>query len=222
MRPQEREPVLGRFGCDDLRRAGRFPPRVDANEFGKHWVGGQRHIGHSPAQLDQAARHVIGGSDDEQAGDPLAVHPGCGLGRVADGVDLFAGFGYTDAEFDKFIDSYAGDVSNNKLTFAPEHTWNVGAQYKRPMFDGIDLLARLEFTGVGRFFYDPGNTQVQRNYILTNLRLGLRARNWHIEGWVRNALDEDYIPVAFQIGPDSFVGESGAPRTFGFTVGVEF
>ena len=142
--------------------------------------------------------------------------------RVADGVDLFAGFGYTDAEFDKFIDSYAGDVSNNKLTFAPEHTWNVGAQYKRPMFDGIDLLARLEFTGVGRFFYDPGNTQVQRNYILTNLRLGLRARNWHIEGWVRNALDEDYIPVAFQIGPDSFVGESGAPRTFGFTVGVVF
>jgi outer membrane receptor protein involved in Fe transport len=43
--------------------------------------------------------------------------------------------------------------------------------------------------------------------------------------WVRNLFDEEYIPIAFQPNPgDSslFVGESGAPRTYGFTLRLSF
>lgn len=49
--------------------------------------------------------------------------------------------------------------------------------------------------------------------------------HWRLEAWVRNAFDEEYVPVAFQpnpMDPKTFVGESGAPRTFGLTLSVEF
>jgi hypothetical protein len=43
---------------------------------------------------------------------------------------------------------------------------------------------------------------------------------------VRNAFDTRYVPVAFafdpRLAPSGFLGESGAPRTFGFHAGVGF
>jgi iron complex outermembrane receptor protein len=43
--------------------------------------------------------------------------------------------------------------------------------------------------------------------------------------WVRNAFDTHYIPTAFAypgLAPSGFIGEMGAPRTFGARVGVTF
>jgi outer membrane receptor protein involved in Fe transport len=43
--------------------------------------------------------------------------------------------------------------------------------------------------------------------------------------WVRNAFDTRYVPVAFAypgLAPSGFVGEMGAPRTFGIRAGVNF
>ena len=46
------------------------------------------------------------------------------------------------------------------------------------------------------------------------------------EVWVRNAFDTRYIPVAFpfdpRLAPSGFIGENGAPRTFGIRIGVMF
>ena len=45
------------------------------------------------------------------------------------------------------------------------------------------------------------------------------------EAWIRNAFNTTYIPVAFAYGPlapSGFIGENGAPRTFGLTAGVKF
>ena len=40
---------------------------------------------------------------------------------------------------------------------------------------------------------------------------------------VRNALDEEYFPIAFGAGaPGSYIAETGAPRTFGFSVRLAF
>ena len=46
-----------------------------------------------------------------------------------------------------------------------------------------------------------------------------------VEGWIRNAFDTEYIPVAFaygQLAPSGFIGEMGRPRTFGISAGVTF
>jgi hypothetical protein len=45
---------------------------------------------------------------------------------------------------------------------------------------------------------------------------------WRLDGWMRNAVDEEYVPLAFPfpLAPSGYVGESGAPRTFGFTPSI--
>ena len=77
----------------------------------------------------------------------------------------------------------------------------------------------------GAFHNDEANTAGQDAYSLANIRAGLRARYVFAEAWVRNAFDTAYIPVAFAYGPfapSGFVGEMGAPRTFGIRGGVTF
>ena len=80
-------------------------------------------------------------------------------------------------------------------------------------------------TSYGAFKYDDLNIEGQDAYALTNLRFGARGRFLFAEGWIRNAFDTQYIPVAFAYGPlapSGYIGEMGRPRTFGVNVGVTF
>ena len=54
---------------------------------------------------------------------------------------------------------------------------------------------------------------------------GYQLGDWRFAIFVRNALDENYVPVAFQANPadpNYFIGENGAPRTWGLSMGVSF
>jgi hypothetical protein len=53
--------------------------------------------------------------------------------------------------------------------------------------------------------------------------VGVRGRRLFGELWTRNAFDTRYVPLAFPFATASgFVGEPGAPRTFGLRAGVVF
>jgi iron complex outermembrane receptor protein len=139
-------------------------------------------------------------------------------------LELFGGFGYTDAEFDEFIDPFGQDVSDNDLAFVPETTWNIGAQLNHETPSGYNLFARAEYVGVGDFYYDAGNREKDR-FALANFRFGVDAGRMRVEAWVRNAFEDEYVPIAIQPNPADptfFVGESGAPRTFGVTFSMTF
>jgi len=142
--------------------------------------------------------------------------------RPSDWLELFAGAGFTDAEFEEYTDPTAGDVSGNDLIMTPQYTWNAGIDNRFQLRGDLSLFARTEVVGIGQFNYNAGNTAEQDNYWLLNVRAGLQYRNWRAELWMRNALDEEYIPVAYEVTPGTFVGESGAPQTFGVTVGLTF
>lgn len=145
-------------------------------------------------------------------------------GEVADGLDLFGGLGFTDTEFDEFVDPYGQDAAGNSLPFAPEETWSVGAQYHRAMAQDARWFLRAEYVGVGTFYYDAANRE-DESYQLVNLRGGIGKSGWTVELWARNLLEEEYVPVAFQPNPADptlFVGENGAPRTYGFTLRAAF
>lgn len=140
-------------------------------------------------------------------------------------VDLFGASGFTRARFADGSRSAGVDVSGNKLANAPAYTANFGIQYLRPIRTGLALTARAEAICYGDYKYDDANTAGQGAYTLTNLRAGVRASRVFGEVWVRNALDTRYIPVAFPypgLAPSGFVGENGAPRTFGIRIGVGF
>jgi outer membrane receptor protein involved in Fe transport len=47
-----------------------------------------------------------------------------------------------------------------------------------------------------------------------------------IEGFVNNLLNEEYVGIAFDVNPDPttamYVGQNGAPRTFGLSMSLMF
>jgi iron complex outermembrane receptor protein len=140
-------------------------------------------------------------------------------------VDLFATFGLTNARFADNTSSGGVDVSGNKLPSAPDHTFTIGAQLSKDLNNSLALYGRGEVWFNGGFEYNDANTVRQEEYSLTNFRAGLRWRYAFVEGGIKNAFDTRYIPIAFAFGsfaPSGFLGEMGAPRRVGVTMGVTF
>jgi iron complex outermembrane receptor protein len=140
-------------------------------------------------------------------------------------VDLFATYGFTRARFADNTSSGGVDVSGKKLPSAPDHTFTVGAQLSKDLNKSLLLYGRGEVWVNGGFEYNDANTARQEAYSLTNFRAGLRWRYAFVEGWTKNAFDTRYIPIAFAYGsfaPSGFVGEMGAPRRVGVTMGLTF
>ena len=139
-------------------------------------------------------------------------------------LDLFASVGTTRAVFDDGTSTNALDVSGNKVPNAPAFTTNFGAQYSYEVRPAHRLYGRVDISTVGAFEYDEANTARQDAHTLTNFRFGLQARYVRIEGYVRNAFDTRYVPLAFAYPgmPSGFVGEPGRPRTWGVNLGIGF
>ena len=147
------------------------------------------------------------------------------MARPHPALDLFGVFGYTHARFADGTSSSGLDVSGNKLPSTPDFTATLGAQLSRNLTPLVTLYGRGEVWFNGGFDYNDANSQAQEAYSLANFRAGVRTGYVYIEGWVRNAFDTRYIPIAFAYGalaPSGFVGEMGAPRQFGITMGVNF
>ena len=145
--------------------------------------------------------------------------------RVHPNVDVFGGVGYTKAEFKDDSISAGLPVGGNTVPNTPDYTASLGIQLSRNLSQGATLYGRAEATFSGAFEYDDLNTERQDAYSLANFRAGVRGRLVFVEGWIRNAFDTQYIPVAFAYGalaPSGFIGEMGRPRTFGISAGVGF
>lgn len=145
--------------------------------------------------------------------------------RPARGWDLFAGAGYNSAQFLSGSASGGVNVGGRHLPFTPDFTFNGGAQYSFEVAKDTTAYARAESVTYGRYFYNDANGAAQTAYTLANFRVGVRGKHWSAEGWMRNAFDTDYVPMAFPFGglaPSGFLGEAGAPMTMGVTLGLRF
>ncbi len=146
--------------------------------------------------------------------------------NLISGFDIFGGAGYTDARFGSGSLDLGANIENNTLPFTPQFTGNLGGQYSTEVFSGVSAYGRVEATITGNYKYDALNAEGQDNYILTDARAGIKAKGWFIEGWIKNMFNVNYIPVAFPYGalaaPSGYLGVSGAPRTFGGRIGVNF
>ena len=100
-----------------------------------------------------------------------------------------------------------------------------GGQYSRVLSSSMTMYGRAEVVFYGAFQYDDQNREGQDAYSLANFRGGVRSRFFFADLWIRNAFDTRYVPIAFSyasFAPSGFVGEMGAPRTFGVSAGVTF
>jgi hypothetical protein len=138
---------------------------------------------------------------------------------------VFGAIGYTDAHFLSGARSSGVDVSGKLLSSTPRYTGNVGAQYSVPAFGSRTVYGRAEVALTGSYKYDDANTAGQDAYSRATFRAGVRDKRVFAEAWIRNAFDTRYVPIAFAYGglaPSGFIGELGAPRTFGVRAGVTF
>lgn len=142
------------------------------------------------------------------------------IANLMKGLDLRAGFGYTDAKFTDYRNPFTGESFNgNKLIYAPDYTYNLALQYRNP---GGGIFSRVELQGFGTVFFDTANTTQQNPFALVNAQIGYEWKNYGIYLFVNNLFDKTYIVNSFvAIPPDSLVGY-GDRRTFGFQVRATF
>lgn len=144
--------------------------------------------------------------------------------RPLDNWDIFGGIGYTNAQFRQYTQPNGVSADHHQLPFAPTITWNAGTQYTLQLRPSLKSWVRAEVLGTGRYFYDASNAQSQDMYILTNFRVGVGNDHWRVEGYLDNAFNTHYVPIAFpfQLAASGYVGESGVPQTAGVRLGFSY
>jgi iron complex outermembrane receptor protein len=146
--------------------------------------------------------------------------------------ELFGMVGYTHARFLSGSSAFNANlginqgVGGNTLPYTPTFNANMGTQISWAPCRYGRLYFRVQLSEHGDFQYDASNAMGQTSYQLANLRGGVRASHWFAEGWVDNAFNAHYVPIAIpyaQLGaPSGYVGETGAPVTYGGRAGINF
>jgi iron complex outermembrane receptor protein len=122
--------------------------------------------------------------------------------RAAEGLDLYARFGWTDSE----IKASARDPADvgNQAPLVSEYTVNLGLQYRRALGGGgLSGVFRTDFQILGPTYWYPDNFTVRDPVDLLNLRLGVENDHWSFTAWMKNALDEEYN-AEWSPGPQFF------------------
>ena len=163
--------------------------------------------------------------------------------RPSERFNAYANGAFTDATYRKFNDApcppeMSGgsnspancDISGQRLPGVSKWSFSYGAEANTPrtllgqdgeVYFGVDGSYRSAFSSNPT---PSANTWVE-GYALTNLRAGFRtAAGFDIYAWVRNAFDVRYFEqLAVPSGNTGLiVGQPGDPRTWGFTLKIEF
>ena len=145
--------------------------------------------------------------------------------QPADGWSVEFGGSITDAEYREYANcDLLGAVpscNGNKMVNTPEFTANLAVQHQRPLVGDLDLLARVDISHVGKYYFDNQNKLEQSPYQLVNAKLGVKASSWDAYLWVKNALDEYYATVEYDFGA-GHTAEAGDPRSVGLTFTVYY
>lgn len=148
--------------------------------------------------------------------------------RPARGLDLFAGLGIVQSEFDDWtaseMDMMTGqfvtyDYEDKDLPHVPEYTYNLGVQYRHES----SIFGRVDLLGTGEQYCDSKNTDTLKidDYHLVNLRLGYEAERFDVILWARNVFDEEYYGIMYDYG-GPILAIDGDPRMFGVTLTCRF
>ena len=164
---------------------------------------------------------IANAAEAHSMGVELEVHA-----RPMQGLDVFAGFGYTEAKFDDWTATEKDMATHQLVTYdykdkdlpdVPKYTYNLGVQYRHE----IGFFGRVDLLGTGKFYGDSKNLAEQDNYELVNLRLGYEREHFDITFWCKNLFDERYATLKTIWGADELCVD-GEPRMFGTTVTYRF
>ncbi len=110
--------------------------------------------------------------------------------RIADGLKLMSGLGYSHVAFDEFKDA-AGDYNDNQNPFAPEYTFTIGIQYRH----SSGFYFRTDLIGNDKMYLDKTNTHARDAYHIINAKAGYETKRFDIYLYGKNIFDEKYDMV---------------------------
>jgi iron complex outermembrane receptor protein len=142
--------------------------------------------------------------------------------QVTPHLQLSAGYGFLNAEFDSFVDPVTGeDFSGNKVPFAPQHSATASARYRTPLIYGFDLSAGVDYSYRSSYFFLANNEFSQKPTHLVDLRLGVERGPFSASVWAKNLLDEAYLAGYFQSSGQD-LGSPALGRTVGVNLALRF
>ncbi len=146
--------------------------------------------------------------------------------ELATGLKANVGFGYTDSHIDKFPGASSSLVVGSKAPLVSDYTLNMGLQYDRELFDGVDGMIRVDYNRIGPTTFvipvpavgEP--TPIQRNPVdLVDLRVGVQTdTGWSVTFWSKNLFNTKYN-TEYSTGGFLFKGE---PVRWGVDVTKKF
>ncbi len=165
-----------------------------------------------------------------------------GQWRATDNLTLSASGAYTHSRIDR--NSVRPDTVGNESPYTPKYTWNLAAQYDRPLGNDLTFHGRVDVRGVGETWFHVVQAQDnptvfefaygalgRANYTLArrsayttvDLRVGLEYRNLTITAYGQNIGNEKYLNEVIP-APEfggSFISPGAGPR-YGVEVGYRF
>ncbi len=142
--------------------------------------------------------------------------------KVFEGLTFYAGGGILDAKFDSYPNAMSGkDESGNWQPFAPRFSGNLSAEYRRPLFDGIEGVARIDYNYRSEFYWNTANTIKEPGHGIVNARLGVEHKTWSFGVFAQNVFDEKYR-VRAETYSQGVMAVAGRPRTIGVIASTTF
>ncbi len=133
---------------------------------------------------------------------------------ITKGLKVNAGYGYIDTSFKKFKD-VLGDYKDNRVPFAPNHTFTVGADYRHDSgwYVGADV------TACGKMYLDKANKYSRDGYALVNAKIGYEMEHMNVYLYTKNLFNEEYNANGYMNGMYTMYSE---PREVGLQLVCHF
>ncbi len=142
--------------------------------------------------------------------------------KLVEGLTLTAGVGFLNAKFIDYPNAQSGlDESGNWQPFSSRFSANLSAEYRRPIFAGIEGVARVDFNYRSSFFWNTANTIKEPAYGLVNARIGVESKNWSVSAFAQNLFDHEYR-IRAETYAQGVLAVPGRPRTLGVVATATF
>lgn len=158
--------------------------------------------------------------------------------RPSDNFDMSVTYGYLDGKYDAYFTNAAEvpptdatNFSDRQLVRAPNHSINVGAEWRVPLGTDSGLTFRADYSVLDTFYHEPGEADPiyggavslsrEPSYGLLDLRAAYEIGNFRITAYATNATKTSYRRTVLALGStlSDFPGE---PRIYGLKAGYSF
>ena len=126
----------------------------------------------------------LGNLDADYKGAELSV-----TARPTERLELYAAYGYTDSNITAMEDP---TVIGNQAPLVSRDTINLGAQYRQPLKNGLNVTMRVDYNKIGRTWWEPYNVTSRDPVSLVDARLGVKGAKWSLIAWSKNLTDTKY------------------------------